>query len=43
MTYEKEFHYKEKDFVSDLFFSYFLFIYLIIYSFDLNNSKQSDI
>ena len=33
VTCEKEFHYEEKDFVSDLFF--FLFIYL----FHLNNSK----
>ena len=50
MTYEKEFYYLEKDFVSgfvsDLFF--FLFIYLFfIYSFIcffyLNNSKKADI
>ena len=32
MTYEKEFHYEEKDFVSDLFFFLiYLFIYLFIY------------
>ena len=42
MTYEKEFHNKERDFVSDLFFFY-LFIYVIIYLFDLNNNKQADI
>ena len=37
MTSEKEFHYEEKDYVSDLIF--FLFIYL----FALNNSKQAGI
>ena len=32
MTYEKEFHYEEKDCVSDLFY-FSLFIYLSIYLF----------
>ena len=42
MTNEKEFHYQEKNFVSDLFcfLIYFIFNYFL---FDLNNSKQSDI
>ena len=39
MTCEKEFHYLEKDFVSDLFFFSHLYFYLNIHLFDLNNSK----
>ena len=34
IAYEKEFHYLEKDFVSNLFFLIYLFIYLFMYLFN---------
>ena len=31
MTYEKDFHYKEKDFVSDIFFLFVIYLFINLF------------